>query len=148
MEFHSQYSKIIFEDKEIICENTSPFTYKKTCNKIHYSKIKKIVITKFRFLTVSYFIILTGIFTVLYGFSDKEYELNYSDTIFEIVVYTIIGGGLIFWGSRLKRKHGPAKNIMVKSLGGTMVYSVFSSKDVKQLINIKSEIENRIHSKS
>ena len=81
MEFKNQYSKITFEDREIISENILPFHKKKIINyskevkynTIKYSDMKSVKV--FAYKTLSYIMYLFGLGLVVYGFSPKDREV-------------------------------------------------------------------------
>ena len=104
MEFKNQYSKILFEDKEVISENIFPFHKKKIINyskeveynTIKYSDMKSVKV--FAYKTFSYIMYLFGLGLIIYGFSPKDKEVLgviYFDipaTENEIIIWSTWGG--------------------------------------------------------
>ena len=161
MEFKNQYSKITFEDREIISENILPFHKKKIINyskevkynTIKYSDMKSVKV--FAYKTFSYIMYLFGLGLIIYGFSPKDKEVLgviYFDipaTENEIIIWSTWGGLLIVLGYYFfNRKYGNTKSIIIKYFEGKIKScQLFLSDDNKEIMDVKREIENRIINK-
>ena len=161
MEFKNQYSKITFEDREIISENILPFHKKKIINyskevkynTIKYSDMKSVKV--FAYKTLSYIMYLFGLGLVVYGFSPKDQEvlgtiyLNIPATENEIIMWSTWGVLLILLGYYFfNRKYGNTKSIIIKYFEGKIKScQLFLSDDNKEIMDVKREIENRIINK-
>ena len=164
MEFKNQYSKITFEDREIISENILPFHKKKIINyskevkynTIKYSDMKSVIV--FAYKTLSYIMYVSGLFSVVYGFSPKDREVLgtiYLDTpatendifmgcFFGVLLILLILLGYYFFN----RKYGNTKSIIIKYFEGKIKSrQLFLSDDNKEIMDVKREIENRIINK-
>ena len=131
MEFKNQYSKITFEDREIISENILPFHKKKIINyskevkynTIKYSDMKSVKV--FAYKTLSYIMYVSGLFSVVYGFSPKDREvlgtiyLDTPATENDIFMGCFFGVLLILLGyCFFNRKYGNTKSIIIKYFEG------------------------------
>ena len=161
MEFKNQYSKITFEDREIISENILPFHKKKIINyskevkynTIKYSDMKSVKV--FAYKTLSYIMYVSGLFSVVYGFSPKDREvlgtiyLDTPATENDIFMGCFFGVLLILLGYYFfNRKYGNTKSIIIKYFEGKIKSrQLFLSDDNKEIMDVKREIENRIINK-